>query len=35
MAITKKNLQTVNGGEGVEKREHSYTFGGNVKRYSH
>ena len=30
-----KNLQTVNGGEGVEKREHSYTIGRNVKRYSH
>ena len=25
-----KNLQTINAGEGVEKREHSYTVGGNV-----
>ena len=29
MAIS-KNLQTVNAGEGVEKREHSFTVGGNV-----
>ena len=29
MAI-KKNLQTINSGEGVEKREPSYTVGGNV-----
>ena len=29
MAII-KNLQTINAGEGVEKREHSCTFGGNV-----
>ena len=25
-----KNLQTINAGEGVEKREHSCTVGGNV-----
>ena len=30
MAIIKKNLQTINAGEGVEKREPSYTVGGNV-----
>ena len=27
----KKNLQTINTGEGVEKGEHSCTVGGNVK----
>ena len=30
MAISSKNLQTINAGEGVEKREPSYTVGGNV-----
>ena len=30
-----KNLQTINAGEGVEKREPSCTVGGNVNRYSH
>ena len=30
-----KSLQTVNAGEGVEKREHSCTVGGNVNWYSH
>ena len=35
MAILKKNLQTINAGEGVEKREPSYTVGGNVNWYSH
>ena len=30
-----KNLQTVNAGEGVGKREPSYTVGGNVNWYSH
>ena len=30
-----KNLQTVNAGEGVEKREPSYTVGRNVNWYSH
>ena len=31
MAINKKSLQTINAGEGVEKREPSYTVGGNAK----
>ena len=30
-----KNLQTINAGEGVEKRESSYTVGGNANWYSH
>ena len=30
-----KSLQTVNAGEGVEKREPSYTVGGNVNWCSH
>ena len=30
-----KNLQTMNAGEGVEKREPSYTVGGNVNWCSH
>ena len=30
-----KNLQTINAGEGGEKREPSYTAGGNVNWYSH
>ena len=30
-----KSLQTINAGEGVEKREHSCTVGGNVYWYSH
>ena len=30
-----KNSQTINAGEGVEKREPSYTVGGNVNWYSH
>ena len=30
-----KNLQTVNAGEGVEKREPSYIAGRNVNWYSH
>ena len=34
MAII-KNLQTVNAGEGVEKREPSYIAAGNVNWYSH
>ena len=34
MAII-KNLQIINAGEGVEKREPSYTVGGNVYWYSH
>ena len=34
MAIT-KNLQTLRAGEGVEKREPSYTVGGTVNWCSH
>ena len=34
-AIIKKNLPTVNAGEGVEKRKPSYTVGRNVHWYSH
>ena len=30
MAAIKKNLQTINAGEGGEKKEHSYTVGGNA-----
>ena len=30
-----QNLQTINAGEGVEKRGHSCTVGGNVSWYSH
>ena len=30
MAITKKSINTINTGEGVERREPSYTTGGNV-----
>ena len=30
-----KSLQITNAGEGVEKREPSYTVGGNVSWYSH
>ena len=30
-----KSLQTIHAGEGVEKREPSYTVGGNVNWYSH
>ena len=30
-----KSLQTINAGEGVEKRERSCTVGGNVNSYSH
>ena len=30
-----KNLQTTNAGEGVEKREPSYTTGVNVNWYNH
>ena len=29
--LLSKSLQAINAGEGVEKREHSYTFGGNAK----
>ena len=31
----RKNLQTINAGEGMEKGEPSYTVGGNVNWYSH
>ena len=30
-----KSLQTINAGKGVEKREHSFSVGGNVNWYSH
>ena len=30
-----KSVQTINAGEGVEKREHSYTDGGKANWYSH
>ena len=30
-----KNLQTINAGEGLEKRELSYNIGGNVNGYNH
>jgi len=30
MAAIKKSLQTINAGDGVEKREPSYTVGGNA-----
>ena len=30
-----KNLQTMNAGENVEKREPFYTVGGNVNWYTH
>ena len=33
--LSSKRLQTVNAGEGVEKREPSCTVGGNVNWYSH
>ena len=29
------NLHAINDGEGVKRREHSYTVGGNVNWYSH
>ena len=35
MAIIKRNPQTINAGEGVERKEPSYTVGGNVNWYSH
>jgi len=34
MAIIKR-LQTISGGEGVEKREHSYAVGGHVNWYNY
>ena len=35
MAAIKKNLQTIDAGKGVEKREPIYTVGGNANQYSH
>ena len=34
-SLRSKNLQAINAGEGVEKREPSYTVGGNAKQYNH
>ena len=33
--LLSKSLQTINAGEGAEKRELFYTVGGNANRYSH
>ena len=33
--LLKKNLQIINAGEGVEKREHSCTVGGNANLHGH
>ena len=33
--LSLKSLQTINAGEGVEKRKPSYTVGGNVNWYNH
>ena len=33
--LRSKSLQIINAGEGVEKREPSYTVGGNANYYSH
>ena len=33
--LSSKHLQTRNAGEGLERREPSYTVGGNVNLYSH
>ena len=33
--LLSKSLQTINAGEGVEKKESSYTVGENVNWYSH
>ena len=33
--LLSKSLQAINAGEGVGKREPSYTVGGNVNYYSH
>ena len=33
--LQSKSLQAINAGEGVEKREPSYTVGGNANQYSH
>ena len=34
VTISNKSLQAINAGEGVEKRESSYTVGGNANYYS-
>ena len=33
--LLSKSLQTINAGEGMDKREHSYIVGGNANYYSH
>ena len=33
--ISSKSLQTINAGEGTEKRESSYTAGRNINWYNH
>jgi len=33
--LRSKSVQAINAGEGVEKREPSYTVGGNANYYSH
>jgi hypothetical protein len=33
MVVIKKNVQTINAGENVEKREPSYTVTGNINWY--
>ena len=33
--LLSKSLQTVNAGEGMEKKESSYVVGGNVNWYNH
>ena len=33
--LSPKSIQTINAGEGLEKREPSHTVGGNVNWYSH
>ena len=33
--LLSKSLQAINAGEGVEKKESSYTVGGNANQYSH
>jgi len=35
LTLSSKSLQIINAGEGVEKREPSYTFGGNINWYSY
>ena len=35
MIMIKKNLQTINAGEAVEKRKPSYMVDGNVNWYNH